>query len=299
MKINGVEIIDTYAEAFPMWFSRIIITADDYDLANTAAVEATGFATSAIGCPCEAGIERKYLPEETPDKRPGVSIFICSARKNMRERVAERISQCILTAATASAFDGFPEALTRFSTRMHYFGDSYESGCVVGGRKCWKIPTMQGYYTGEETFGAVKGIAGGNFFIMGDSQKSALAGAMAAVKAFSNSEGIIAGFPGGIVASGSKVASKNYHFPMPASTNHRFCPALKDIISDSLVPEGVTSIYEIVINGLNEKVISEAMRKGILAAVREKGVMYISAGNYEGKLGTSNFHLHEILKDFS
>ncbi|MDD3406813.1 MAG: formylmethanofuran--tetrahydromethanopterin N-formyltransferase, partial [Methanomicrobium sp.] len=221
MKINGVEIVDTYAEAFPIWFSRLIITADDYELAKTAAVEATGFATSAIGCPCEAGIERVYSPDETPDKRPGISVFICAARKNMRENVASRIGQCILTAATASVFDGLPQATTRFSTRMHYFGDSYESRCIVGGRKCWKIPIMQGDFIGEENFGAVKGIAGGNFFIMGSSQKSALLGAKAAVKAFENSSDIMAGFPGGIVAGGSKVASKNYKFPMPASTNHR------------------------------------------------------------------------------
>lgn len=299
MQINGVEIIDTYAEAFPIWFSRIIITADDYELAKIAATEATGFATSAIACPCEAGIERMYSPEETPDNRPGISIFICTARKNMRENVASRIGQCILTAATASVFDGFPKATTRFSTRMHYFGDSYESRCIIGGRKCWKIPVMQGEFIGEENFGAVKGIAGGNFFIMGNSQKAALAGAKAAVKAFENSEGIIAGFPGGIVSSGSKVASKNYKFPMSASTNHRFCPTLRDKIPDSLVPKDVNSIYEIVINGLNEDFIEKAMKNGILAAVKEKGVLYIGAGNYDGKLGTNNFYLHDILKDFA
>ena len=154
---------------------------------------------------------------------------------------------------------------------------------------------MGGDFIGEENFGAVKGIAGGNFLVMGKDQKSALAGATASVKAFENNEGIIAGFPGGIVSSGSKVASKNYKFPMPASTNHRFCPTIKDKIPDSLVPEGVNSIYEIVINGLNEKVISDAMRKGILAAVNEKGVLFIGAGNYEGKLGTNNFYLHKIL----
>lgn len=295
MQINGVEIIDTYAEAFPIWFSRIIITAQTKNLAKTAAIEATGFATSTIGCPCEAGLERFYSPDETPDKRPGVSVMICTARKSMRERVAERISQCILTAATTSVFDGFPDAETRFSTRMHYFGDSYESRCVIGNRKCWKIPIMGGDFIGEENFGAVKGIAGGNFLVMGKDQCSTLTGAMASVKAFENSEGIIASFPGGIVSSGSKVASKNYKFPMPASTNHRFCPTIKNKISDSLVPEGVNSIYEIVINGLNEKVIEEAMKKGILAAVKEKGVLYIGAGNYEGKLGTNNFYLHKIL----
>ncbi|EHQ34523.1 formylmethanofuran--tetrahydromethanopterin N-formyltransferase [Methanoplanus limicola] len=297
MKIEGTEIVDTYAEAFPIWLSRIIITADSLELAMVAATEATGFATSTIMCPCEAGIERYYSPAETPDGRPGVSIFICTARKSMKENVSARISQCVLTAATASAFDGFPDAKTRYHIKMHYFGDSYESRCIVGGRKCWKIPIMEGDYIGEESFGAVKGIAGGNFLIMGEDRQSALKAAQAAVEAIKNREGIITGFPGGIVASGSKVASKNYRFPMSASTNHRFCPTLKDKIEDSLVPDGVNSIYEIVINGTDEEVIAGAMRDGILAAVKEEGILYIDAGNYDGKLGTNNFYLHEILKD--
>jgi formylmethanofuran--tetrahydromethanopterin N-formyltransferase len=297
MKIEGTEIVDTYAEAFPIWLSRIIITADSLELAMVAATEATGFATSTIMCPCEAGIERYYSPAETPDGRPGVSIFICTARKSMKENVSARISQCVLTAATASAFDGFPDAKTRYHIKMHYFGDSYESRCIVGGRKCWKIPIMEGDYIGEESFGAVKGIAGGNFLIMGEGRQSALKAAQAAIEAIKNREGIITGFPGGIVASGSKVASKNYRFPMSASTNHRFCPTLKDKIEDSLVPDGVNSIYEIVINGTDEEVIAGAMRDGILAAVKEEGILYIDAGNYDGKLGTNNFYLHEILKD--
>ncbi|UUX92128.1 formylmethanofuran--tetrahydromethanopterin N-formyltransferase [Methanoplanus endosymbiosus] len=297
MQIEGTEIVDTYAEAFPIWLSRIIITADSLKLAMVAATEATGFATSTIMCPCEAGIERYYSPSETPDGRPGVSIFICTARKSMKENVSARISQCVLTAATASAFDGFPDARTRYHIKMHYFGDSYESRCIVGGRKCWKIPVMEGDYIGEESFGAVKGIAGGNFLIMGRDKQSALSAAQAAIEAIKNREGIITGFPGGIVASGSKVASKNYRFPMSASTNHRFCPTLKDKIEDSLVPDGVNSIYEIVINGTDAKVIEDATRDGILAAVKEDGVLFIDAGNYDGKLGTHNFYLHEILKD--
>lgn len=297
MKINGVEIIDTYAEAFPIWFSRVIITADSYELAKIAAVEATGFATSAIYCPCEAGIERLYEPSETPDGRPGISIFICTARKSLKENVADRVSQCILTAATTAVFDGFPDVkTTRFNTQIRFFGDKYESRVEVGGRKCWNIPVMEGDFICEDRFGGVKGIAGGNFFIMGKDRASALKAAQEAVKAFENTEGIIASFPGGIVASGSKVASKNYKFPMPASTNHKFCPSLKGKIEDSEVPDGVNAIYEIVINGLNAEVISAAMKKGILAATGVDGILYIGAGNYGGKLGTNNFYLHKILE---
>ncbi len=220
-EINGTEILDTYAEAFPVWLSRVIITAATRKWAYKAAVEATGFATSKIGCPCEAGIEG-YLPKhETPDGRAGVSILICSDKKTMKSNVASRISQCILPAPTISAYDGFPEAGSRFYIRMHYFGDTYEERCSINGRKCWKIPIMEGNYIGEERFGTVKGIAGGNFLVMGKNQMSALSGIEAAVDAIAGLNGVITSFAGGIVASGSKLGSKNYRFPMPGK--HKSC----------------------------------------------------------------------------
>ena len=296
MEINGTKILDTFAEAFPVWLSRIIITASTPEWAYKAAVEATGFATSKISCPCEAGIERTLSPEETPDGRPGISILICTEKKNMKATVAARISQCILPAPTASAFDGFPDATSRFYTKMHYFGDRYEEQCMVGNRKCWKIPVMEGDYVGEERFGTVKGIAGGNFLIMGQDQRSALAGAEAAMKTITGTRGTITSFAGGIVASGSKVGCSNYRFPMPASTNHLFCPTLKGKIRDSLVPDGVASIYEIVLNGIGEEAIQDAMRTGIRAAAETGTVLYIGASNFDGKLGQYRFSLHDLFR---
>jgi formylmethanofuran--tetrahydromethanopterin N-formyltransferase len=295
-EINGTEIIDTFAEAFPVWLSRVIITAATRQWAYKAAVEATGFATSKIGCPCEAGIERYLKNKETPDGRVGVSILICAEKKNIKSNVASRISQCVLPAPTASAFDGFPEAGSRFSIRMHYFGDTYEERCIVNGRKCWKIPIMEGSYVGEERFGTQKGIAGGNFLVMGKNQVSALSGVEAAVDAIAGLKGVITSFAGGVVACGSKVGSKNYRFPMPASTNHIWCPTLKGKIGDSKVPDGIGSVYEIVLNGIDDVHIRAAMKTGILAATETGGVMYIGASNFEGKLGQYRFYLHDILR---
>ena len=294
MKRNGTEILDTFAEAFPVWLSRVLVTAATREWAFKAAVEATGFATSKIGCPCEAGIERVLSPVETPDGRPGVAILICTEKKLMKANLAARISQCILPAPTASAFDGFPQAKFRFYIRMHYFGDQYEERCVIGGRRCWKIPIMEGEYVGEERFGTIKGIAGSNFLVMGEDQASALAAAEAGAAAIAEMPGVISGFAGGIVASGSKVGCKNYRFPMPASTNHQFCPTLKERIKDSLVPEGVRSVYELVINGVDASSITDAMRAGIDAATRTGRVRYIGAANFEGKLGEFRFNLHDL-----
>jgi formylmethanofuran--tetrahydromethanopterin N-formyltransferase len=201
---NGAVILDTFAEAFPIWISRVIITADTPAWAMRAAAVATGFATSKIACPCEAGIERVLSPSETPDGRPGVAILICTEKKSMKKNVAARISQCVLPAPTASAFDGLPDSDARFYTRMHYFGDRYEQKCTVGGRSCWKIPVMEGEYVGEERFGTVKGIAGGNFLVMGKDRASALAGAEAGAAAITGLPGIIMSFAEGLSAAGPR-----------------------------------------------------------------------------------------------
>jgi len=297
MERNGALILDTYAEAFPVWLSRVVITAASRRWAHRAAAEATGFASSRIGCPCEAGIEGELAPRETPDGRPGVSILICSEKKHLKANVASRVSQCILPAPTASAFDGFPEAGTRFYTGMHYFGDSYEERCTVGGRRCWRIPTMEGEYVGEERFGAERGIAGGNFLVMGRNRPSALRAAEAAAEAIGGMRGVITSFPGGIVASGSKVGCRNYRFPMPASTNHPLCPTLRGRIDGSQVPDGVGSIYEIVVNGVDEERVKEAMRKGIEGATGTGKVLFIGASNFDGKLGPYKFFLRELFRE--
>ena len=76
MRIGEVEVEDTFSELFPMWVSRILITADSEKWARIAAEEATGFATSIIGSPAEAGVEGPAKPDETPAGRPGYFIHI-------------------------------------------------------------------------------------------------------------------------------------------------------------------------------------------------------------------------------
>jgi formylmethanofuran--tetrahydromethanopterin N-formyltransferase len=293
MEINGVPIENTYAEAFPTWISRIIITAVTEEWALRAATEATGFATSAIGCPCEAGIEGILGAEETPDGRPGASILICASKKKLKEQVVERLAECVLTAPTTAVFDGLPDAAEKIAVKLHFFGDGFEYQKEVGGRKCWVIPIMEGEYIGEEEFGIIKGIAGGNFFVMGENQMAALMGAQAASDAIQAVCGVITSFPGGIVASGSKVGSNKYKF-MPASTNEKYCPTLREKVPDTKVPLGIKALYEIVIDGLDEECVAEAMARGIEAASTVPGVKFISAGNFGGNLGPYKFELHKL-----
>ncbi len=294
MEFNGVELEDTYAEGFPVWVARVVITAVTKEWAYKAATEATGFATSTIGCPCEAGIER-YLPaSETPDHRPGYAILICCGKKALKEQVLERVSECVLTAPTTAVFNGKAGSEEIIPIKLHFFGDGYESKVEVGGIQCWSIPIMGGDFIVEEEIGAIKGVAGGNFLIMGDSQMSALVAAEAAVTAIAEVPGCITPFPGGVVSSGSKVGSKKYKF-MGASTNEKFCPSIAAKVEDTDIPAGVKAVYEIVIDGVDEASVKAAMKAGVQAACRVPGVVKITAGNYGGNLGPFKFFLKDCL----
>jgi len=296
MKINSVEIEDTFAEAFPIKISRVLITAVTEHWALEAAREATGFGTSVIGCPSEAGIECIVSGDDTPDGRPGVYIQICNmSYKNLEASLLNRIGQCILTAPTTSAFNGLPEAENQFDTgkKLSFFGDGYQKMMDnYFGRKVWKIPIISGDFIVEQAMGAVDGIAGGNFYILGQNQMAALVAAEAAVDAIRKIKGTITPFPGGVVASGSKVGSR--YKGLKASTNTAFCASLRED-GVCVLTEDVSAIYEIVINGINRQAIEESMRAGINAACKVPGILRVSAANFEGKLGPHQFKLHDIL----
>ncbi len=297
-KYDKVEIEDTFAELFSMWAGRILITAESEKWALTAATVATGFASSIIGSPAEAGIEGTVPPEETPDGRPGVLIQIYNTtRTELKGQMIARIGQCIMTCPTTAAYDALPNAKRRLKIgrSLRLFGDGFQRRDEIAGRRVWRIPVMEGEFIVEETFGAKKAIAGGNFLILSRDVKSGLKAAEASVEAIhDNVKGVILPFPGGICRSGSKVGSIKYK--LPASTNHPYCPRLKSLIPDSLIPENVNSVYEIVINGLKLEYVKEAMAVGIKAAVKVPGVVRISAGNYGGKFGPMKIFLKEILE---
>ncbi|HJJ47107.1 MAG TPA: formylmethanofuran--tetrahydromethanopterin N-formyltransferase [Methanocorpusculum sp.] len=298
MEINGVTIDDTYAEAFNVWAARVIITAATKDWALWAAREATGFASSTIRCPCEAGIELNLPPNKTPDHRPGYSILICSKKSALKEQVLSRISDCVMPVPTTAVFNGHIGDEMKLPIKLHYFGDKFEKQVTVGGINCWSIPLMGGDFIIEEEINAIKAIAGGNFFILGDSQMAALTAARVAADAIKDVPGTITPFPGGVVSSGSKVGSKFYKF-MTASTNEKYCPTIREaVIAKGLstnVPKGVKSVFEIVINGVNEEAIKTAMKAGIQTACTIPGVIKISAGNYGGNLGPFKFMLKDCI----
>ena len=295
MIIDGVAIEDTFAEAFTMRVARIVITGRNAKWANAAALKLTGFATSVIGCKCEAGIECDLAASETPDGRPGVSVlFLTMDKESLPQQLIVRLGQTVLTCPTTACFDGLPDVPDRLPVgkALRVFGDGFQASKMIGGKRYWRLPVMEGEFLVAETFGMQKGVGGGNFLILAADADAALGAAEAAVDVMSNVPGVILPFPGGVVRSGSKVGSKRYK-SMVATTNDPFDPMLR-ASTESQVPEGVNSVLEIVLDGTDAPSIEAAMRIGIRAACRP-GVKAITAANFGGKLGPHHFHLRKIL----
>ena len=294
-KIKNTEIVDTFAEAFEMWASRLIVTAESEEWALAAAKSATGFATSVIGCKCEAGIEKLLKQEETPDNRYGVSILIFTMDpKSLEKRLTERLGQSIMPCPTTACFNGLDSKdSVNVGGQLKYFGDGYQIRKSLLGRRFWRIPVMDGEFIVDEKFNIQPAVGGGNIILLAKDQESALVSAQAAVKAMQSLPNIILPFPNGVVRSGSKVGSKKYK-TLPASTNHSFCPTLKGFVNDSNLPDKANATLEIVIDGLDLESVEKAMLVGIQAASGEN-ILQISAGNYGGSLGKYKINLNEVL----
>jgi formylmethanofuran--tetrahydromethanopterin N-formyltransferase len=294
MRLHGAGVVDTFAEAFGMWGARIVVTADSPEWAMHAGRSLTGFATSVIGCKCEAGIERELSADATPDGRPGVAaLLFATDADGLAKRLRERVGQTVLTCPTTACFNGLDaDKEVDVGGKLRFFGDGWQASKVLAGRRYWRMPVMEGEFLVEERFGIVEGVGGGNIIILAEDVTSALRAAEAAVAAMRPVEGAIMPFPGGIARSGSKVGSR--YKGQIASTNHVLCPTLRAQVDDSDVPDGVGSVLEIVIDGLAPEPVREAMRRGLDAAAR-CGALRVTAGNYGGSLGPHHFHLRELV----
>jgi formylmethanofuran--tetrahydromethanopterin N-formyltransferase len=292
--IGATDVADTFAEAFPMRYARVVITAATDAWALEAARSMTGFATSVIGCKCEAAIERPLTAAQTPDGRPGIAVLLFAMdREGVGKRVLERVGQSVMTCPTTACFDGEPDAdrTVPLGASLRYFGDGFQASKVIAGKRFWRIPVMEGEFLVSESVGVGRGVGGGNLVIGAASDPGALAAAQAAADAM-RGEGIALPFPGGIVRSGSKVGALTSK-SMPASTNHQMAPTLRAQIDDTMVPDGVGAMFEIVIDGVSEDAVREAMRRGLHAAAAA-GASHVSAANFGGKLGEFHFPLSEL-----
>jgi formylmethanofuran--tetrahydromethanopterin N-formyltransferase len=297
LQINGLVIDDTFAEAFPMKATRLVITAHNLTWARHAAVAASGFATSVIACGCEAGIERELAPDETPDGRPGVAVLLFAmSGKELARQVERRVGQCVLTCPTTAVYAGLKEGEAMpLGRNLRFFGDGWQIAKMLGGERHWRIPVMDGEFVAQETTRVTRGVGGGNLLLLATDTEAALAGAEAAVAAMRQVPGTLLPFPGGVVRSGSKVGSR--YSALPASTNDAFCPSLAGLVPHTELTPDIACVMEIVIDGLTEADVAASMRAGLQALAARgaaAGVRRISAGNYGGKLGPFHFHLHRL-----
>ena len=298
LTVKRVRVDDTFAEAFTMRATGLVITADSARWARQAAVTMTGFATSVIGCGCEAGIDRELTPRETPDGRPGVRVLLFAvSTSELQKQLQTRVGQCVLTSPGSACYAGLDgDERLKLGSALRYFGDGWQVSKRFAGKHYWRVPVMDGEFVCEATTGLSKsGVGGGNLIIMGQGTGATLAAAQAAVTAIGAVPDVIVPFPGGIARSGSKVGSK--YKGLKASTNDAFCPTLRGAVRSSLDAD-VGSVLEIVIDGLTPEAVASAMRAGIAAILKlgpSRGALRISAGNYGGKLGPHHFHLKGLL----
>jgi formylmethanofuran--tetrahydromethanopterin N-formyltransferase len=297
LELHGVAVADTFAEAFNVTGTRLIITAATQRWAEIAAAEMCGYATSIIACDAEAAVEAPVDASRTPDGRPGVSVLVFAfSRDGVQKALVGRVGQCVLTCPTTACFNGIADCEKEkqivVGGQLRFFGDGYQSSKRLAGRRYWRIPVMDGEFVCEDRFGTVKGVGGGNLLICGRNEALTLFAAEAAVAAMKAVPSAIQPFPGGLVRSGSKVGSR--YKALKASTNDEYCPTLR-ARTKSALPDDANCVYEIVIDGLTRDSVEQCMRLGVHAAAKCEGVMLITAGNYGGKLGPHHFHLRDML----
>jgi formylmethanofuran--tetrahydromethanopterin N-formyltransferase len=296
--LNGVAIDDTFAEAFGMSGTGVVITADSEKWARQAAITMSGFGTSVIGCGAECGIDQILTPDQTPDGRPGVRVLMFGFSPDvLKPQVINRVGQCVLTSPGSACYAGVDGAIQiDLGKGLRYFADGFQTARRAGGKRYWRIPCMDGEFVCEETTGVTTdAVGGGNLLILGTDRVGLLEVAELAVEAIAKVHDVITPFPGGIVRSGSKVGSK--YASLFASSNEGYSPTLKGAVNTQLNADTV-AVLEIVIDGLTAQSVADAMRAGIKSIVETgaaKGVNRISAGNYGGKLGPHHYRLRELV----
>jgi formylmethanofuran--tetrahydromethanopterin N-formyltransferase len=294
LEVNGVSIDNTFAEAFGMRATAIVITAPNRKWARQAAISMTGFATSVIGCGCEAAIDVELPPSATPDGRPGCRAV---STDELQKQLQNRLGQCVLTSPGSACFAGLEGAnQLKLGAALRYFGDGWQISKKLGDRHFWRVPVMDGEFLCEAMTGMTKeAVGGGNLLLLAQTSAKALAAAEAAAAAIERVPGAIMPFPGGIARSGSKIGSK--YKSMTASTNDAFAPTLRGVVKSELGPD-ISAVLEIVIDGETSDAVAAAMKAGIKAVIGlgpAEGATRISAGNYGGKLGKFHYHLKDLL----
>ena len=296
------EIEDTYAEAFEGVYCRVIVTADDKKTLRSAAEDSTATPSVVIGR-MEGGVEKWLSRIETPDQREGALLQfwgqidlnkpLAESLKKFETELSYRIRQDILVKPFTAVYDALPNAKWKLDMmiRVGHCGDGYEWVENRHGREVIVVPLMVPDFVIERYLGYALGVMGANFWVMCENKAALKKVRQKTLEALSKVGGVVAPFD--VCSAGSKPET---HYPLVGpTTNHQYCPSLrKRLGKNSLVPQGVRYIPEIVINGISLDAVKQAMKAGIEAALKVDGVLRISAGNYGGKLGEYKISLREL-----
>jgi formylmethanofuran--tetrahydromethanopterin N-formyltransferase len=295
-KVNGISIEDTFCETFTVRIARILVTSANRKWALESALEAKGLGRSATIPPCEASIETEARPKETPDGRPGFIIqFLDRKPEPLKEWFIVRIRKGVMPYPKTSVFDVLPREMAEEfvdikGTIIQTFGDGFEEEAEAFGKQVFKIPRMDGYFHIERRFGIAKGVAGGMFLILANSDKAALEAAEQALEATKAVPCVVGKF----AASGTKVGGKNYKDAI-ATTNDAYCPSLARN-EGSKLSEDVKCVYEVIVSGLRLEDVTRAMKVGIENATKVHGVLKITTTNYGGTLGKGKIFLRSLFQ---
>ncbi|HTX61511.1 MAG TPA: formylmethanofuran--tetrahydromethanopterin N-formyltransferase [Methanobacterium sp.] len=288
---------DTYAEAFTGMYCRVLVTADDNRILERAAYDATATPGTVIGR-VEGGIESWIGGELTPDGRPGAILQFWYDTNDISKfdvELSYRIRQDILVKPFTRVFDASinPEGQIDTMKQVGHCGDGFEWEEELYGRNMIVVPIAIPDFMIERNLGYNRGIMGANFWYMCQTKDSVLNAGRRALESISEVEGAITPFD---ICSAASKPETNYPWIGP-TTNHPYCPSLKTVLKEkSQVPEGVAYIPEIVINGIDQETVNEAMKAGINAVLEDEDVIMVSAGNYKGQLGDYKIHLRELFK---
>jgi formylmethanofuran--tetrahydromethanopterin N-formyltransferase len=300
--VHKVIIDDTFVEAFAGIFSRVIVTADDMETLTAAANDSTATPSVVIGR-TEGGVERYLTEGETPDGRVGAVLQFWgefSEKKGFEKclekfekELSYKIRQDILVKPFTAVFDALFDAEGKMDMmeRVGHCGDGYEWVEQRYGREVIVVPLMVPDFVIERYIGYARGIMGGNFWVMCETKQALKEAGKKALAAMHTVSGIVTSFD--VCSAGSKPETS---FPeIGPTTNHVCCPSLKGKLGkESLVPEGVNYIAELVFDGINVDVIKRALKAGIEAVLYIEGVIRVSAGNYGGRLGQYKVSFSEL-----
>ena len=288
---------DTFFEAFEGKYVRALITGPNEKIVRRAAFDSTSTPSAVIGR-VEGGVEGFLSGDETPDGRPGAVVQYWLGGDDVKKFAFElsyRLRQDILVKPFTRIFDYSDKESDEYIEMMDivgHCGDGYEWIVEEYGRKMINVPIAVPDFQIEEKFKLNDGIMGGNFWYLCSTPEAVLEAGEKALEAIENVEGAIAPFD---ICSAASKPETNYPEIGP-TTNHVYCPSLKDKLGDeSKVAEGVNYIPEIVFNAVDEDSMNAAMKAAIDATLDVDGVIGISAGNYDGKLGDKKVNLLDIL----